>query len=278
MKAGDAIRDNARDLGWCELAVRRQNPVPTLIKLADNPWADVRPPIVKLLFQLVLDDCALFLHDEDLLESFGKAPDPLAFKRPGHRHFVKTYTDFRGMRVVDPEIVEGLAHVEIGFAGGHNSEARARAIYDDTVEVVSAGKGERRVKLVSVESIFLVERLIRPADIEPPWRHLEIVRVLDLEPLRADLDRRGAVDGLGDGLEGDPATRVARHRPAIEAEIEQFLYSGGVQYRNARIHKGIFGLVRQGRRFARVVIACEQQHSTVWRRSGGVAMLECVAA
>jgi len=31
-----------------------------------------------------------------------------------------------------------------------------------------ASKGECRVKLVSMESIFLVERLIRPADIEPP--------------------------------------------------------------------------------------------------------------
>ena len=150
------------------------------------------------------------------------------------------------MRVVDPEIVEGLAHVEIGFAGGHNAETRPRAVDDHTVEAVCASKGECRVELVSVQSIFLVERLIRPADIEPPWRHLKIVGLYDLEPLRADFDRSGAVDGLGNGLESYPATRIARHRPAIESEIEQLLYSGRVQHRDARIHEGIFGLVRQG--------------------------------
>src|ERR1700738_971248 len=192
MKAGDPISDNPRDLGWCQLAVRRQNPFPILIKLADNTWADVCAPIVKLLFELVLDDCALFFHDEDLFEALGKAPDPLRFKRPGHRHFVKTYTDTRSKGVVDSEIVEGLTHVKIGFAGGHNAETRPRAVDDDTVEAVCASKGECRVELVSVQSIFLVERLIRPADIEPPWRHLKIVGLYVLEPLGAEFARRGA--------------------------------------------------------------------------------------
>src|SRR4029077_16105040 len=116
-----------------------------------------------------------------------------------------------------------------------------------------------------------------PTDIESPWRHLKIIGRYDLKPRRADLYRGRAVDGLGASLECDPATRIARHSPAIEAEIEQFLHSGGVQYRDAGIHKGIFGLMRQGRRFACMIIACEQQHSSVLRRAGGVAVLECVA-
>src|SRR4029077_9523603 len=113
------------------------------------------------------------------------------------------------------------------------------------------------VELVSVQSIFLIERLVGPTDIESPWRHLKIIGRYDLKPRRADLYRGRAVDGLGDGLECDPATRIARHSPAIEAEIEQFLHSGRVQYRDARIHERIFGLVREGRGFARMVIACE---------------------
>ena len=124
---------------------------------------------------MVFDDCALFFDDEDLFEALGEAPDALALERPGHRHFVKTYADVRGMRLVDSEIVEGLAHVKIGFAGGHNAETRPRAVDDHTVEMVRSSEGECSVKLVSVQSIFLVERLIGPADIEPSWRHLEIV-------------------------------------------------------------------------------------------------------
>src|SRR6266446_1402821 len=228
MKAGDAISDNPRDLGWCKLAVRWQNPFSILIKLADNPWADVRAPIVELLFELVLDDRALFFHDDDLFESLGKAPDPLAFERPGHRDFVNAYTDVRGMHVVNPEIVEGLAHIKIGFAGGHNAETWPRAIDDHTVEAVCASKSECCVKLVSVQSIFLIERLVWPTDIESSWRHLKIIGLFELKPRRADLYRGRAIDGLGDGLESDPATRIARHRPAIEAEVEQLLHSGRV--------------------------------------------------
>ena len=40
----------------------------------------------------------------------------------------------------------------------------------------------------------------------------------------------------------------------------------------------IFGLVRQGRGFAGVVVAGEQQHPAMRRRAGGVAVLERVAA
>ena len=51
-----------------------------------------------------------------------------------------------------------------------------RAVDHDAVEPVGAGKGERGIELVFVQPLFLVERLVGPADVQPAGRHLEIVR------------------------------------------------------------------------------------------------------
>src|SRR6516225_8433682 len=128
------------------------------------------------------------------------------------------------MRVIDPEIVERLAHVEVGFAGSDDAEPRPRAIDDDAVEPIGAGESQCRVELIFMKPEFLIERLIGPANIQSAWRHLEIVGEHDLDALRADLDRGGTVDSLGDRLEGYPTPGVTRHRPAIEAEVEDFLH------------------------------------------------------
>ncbi len=204
--------------------------------------------------------------------------DALAFERPRHRHLVKADADLGGMGLVDPQIVQGLAHVEIGFAGGDDAKARIRAVDDDAVEPIGPGKGEGGVELVFVQPVFLVERLVGPADIEPARRHLEILGQHDPGSRRSDIDRGRAVDGFGDGLEGDPAAGIARHRPAIQAEIEDFLHPRRVEHRDAGVHEGVFGLMRQGRGFAGVVVAGEQQHPAMRRRAGGIAVLQRVAA
>src|SRR5215813_5425500 len=105
MKAGDALCDYPRNLRWRQLTVGRQDPVTVFVEFSDDARAHVFAPIVKLLLELVLDDCTLFLHHEDLFEPLSEVPDPFALKRPGHCHLVETHTDLGGMGVVDPEIV-----------------------------------------------------------------------------------------------------------------------------------------------------------------------------
>ena len=164
MKAGDALRDDPRDLRRRQLADRRQDPVAVFVELADDPRAHILAPIVELLLELVLDDRAFFLDDQDFFEPLGEMADALAFERPRHRDLVEAKADLGGMRVVDPEIVERLAHVEIGFAGRDDAEARARTVDDDAVEPIGAGKGKCRVELVFVQPVFLIERLDRASE------------------------------------------------------------------------------------------------------------------
>src|SRR5438477_3011087 len=104
VKAGNALGYDPGDLRRCQLAVRRQYPVAVFVELADDAWANVFTPIVELLLELVFDDRAIFLDDEDLLEPLGKMPDALAFQRPRHRNFVEAEANLGRMRVVDPEI------------------------------------------------------------------------------------------------------------------------------------------------------------------------------
>ena len=161
MRCGDDPRDHRRG----QFAGRGQDPVAVLVELADDARPDILAPIVELLFELVFDDRPLFLDDEDLVEPLGEMADALAFERPRHPDLVKAEADLGGVRVVDAQIIERLAHVEIGFAGGDDAEARARAVDDDAVEPIGAAKGECGIEFVFVQPVFLFERLVGPANV-----------------------------------------------------------------------------------------------------------------
>ena len=181
------------------------------------------------------------------------------------------------MALVDAKVVERLAHVEVGLAGGDDAEARRRRIDHGAVEGVGAGEGERGVEPVGVEPPLLVERVVGPADVETAGGHLEILRSRDGDALRPDLDRGGAFDGLRDQLEPGPHPGVARQRQSQRAIIDDLLHVRGVQHRHHRRHEGVFGLVGAGRGLGGVVVSGERQHPAVRRGAGEVGVLEHVA-
>src|SRR5262249_24806296 len=115
MEASNALRNYPSDLRRRQFTVRRQDPVAILVEFTDDGWRDFFPPIVELFLKLVLDHRALFFDDEDLFESLGKVSDALAFERPRHGNLVEAKADLSGMRLVNPQIVERLAHIKIGL-------------------------------------------------------------------------------------------------------------------------------------------------------------------
>src|SRR5205085_9520863 len=204
VKAGNALGYHPGDLSRGQLAVRGQYPVAVFVELADDARANVFTPIVELLLELILDNGAFFLDDEDFLETLGKMPDALAFERPGHRNLVQAETDLRGMRIVNPEVIERLADVKVGFPGSDDPETRPGTVDDDAVQPIGARKSQCRIELVLMQPEFLIERLIRPANIQAAGRHLEIVGKHDLGTLRANLDRGRTVHCLGDSFKCYP--------------------------------------------------------------------------
>ena len=95
------------------VAVRRAHS-PLSSNLPIDARAHVLAPVVELFLELVFDELALFLDDQDFLQPFGEVAHAFRFQRPDHADLVEADADLGGERVVDAEIVERLAHVEIG--------------------------------------------------------------------------------------------------------------------------------------------------------------------
>ena len=110
-----------------------------------------------------------------------------------------------------------------------------RRIDDDLVDAVGARERLRGLHRVLVQAHFLVERRIRPADVEAARaasRNRPAATMSSCE--RIDVDRRRGLHRLGDRLEADPAAGVARHRPAEQAHVEDVLHAGRVEHRHHR--------------------------------------------
>ena len=129
----DAI--GARDDRRRQFAGRRQQPVAQrrrplagFVELADDARAHVFAPVVEHLLQLVLDDLALLLDDQDFFEAGGETPRSAGLERPRHADLVDAQAERRGRGLVDAQIVQGLAQIEPGLAAGHETEARIRAV------------------------------------------------------------------------------------------------------------------------------------------------------
>jgi type II secretory pathway component PulM len=54
----------------------------------------------------------------------------VGLQRPGHADLEQAQADLGGERGVDAEVVERLAHVEVGLAAGDDAQPRPRAVVD----------------------------------------------------------------------------------------------------------------------------------------------------
>jgi hypothetical protein len=281
----DAFGDHAGDLrrrqlsgGRQQPATMRQRPFAFLVELADHARAHVFAPVVKFLLQLVLDQLTLFLDHQDFFQSFGEAPHALGFKRPDHTDLVEANTDFGGQGVVDAQVIEGLAHVEIGLAGGYDAQPWLRCIDHDLVEAIGAAVGECSIQLVIEQAGFLQQAVVGPADVESAGGQFVIGRQDDLYAVGRDIDRGRGLDGIGHGLETHPASRIAAHGPAMQAKVEIVLHAGRHQHRHHRRLEGVFRLVGNCRGTRRMIVAGHRQDAAVLPGAGTVGMLEHVAA
>ena len=84
-------------------------------------------------------------------------------------------------------------------------------------------------------------------------------------------------DRLVHAFERRPRTAVARHRPAVEPVVEDLLHARRVQDRDHHVDEMVFGLVRRGGRFGRMVVAHQGQHAAVARGAGKIGVAEHVA-
>ena len=224
----------------------------------------------------VLDEAALLLDDENLVEPAGEAPDPVGLQRPAHADLVEGEAEAPRRPLVDIEVVERLAHVEVGLAGGHDAEPAPRPVDHGAVEPVRPAVGARGVELVFEKALLLIERRVGQADVEPAGGQHVVFRPDDGDPVRVHRDDGRAVHRLGDADEAHPEAGVAREPPAVEPIVQKLLDARRVDHRHGRAHEVELALMRRRRRGADVVVAGQREHAAVGRRAGVVGVLEDV--
>ncbi len=260
----------------------RHRPLATvlLVELADharNALA-LADPVEELLLHLVLDHLALFLDDQDLLQPLGERADCLRLERPHHAALEQANADLPAGLLVQSEVFQRLARVEICLAAGDDAEAGVRRIDRGVVELVGAAVGKRRIQLVVEQPRFHFERAVGPADVEPARRQHEVRRNHEVDALGIDHHRCRRFHHFGDRLHADPDAGIAAHREPVQAEVEVFLHRSRVQHRHHAGLEDVIGLVRQGRRLGAMVVACQRNDPAVGAGPGRVSVLEHVAA
>ena len=119
---------------------------------------------------MILNDGALLLNDQDLLQALGEAVGLLGLQGPGHAHLIHSNTDFRGGRLVNPHILQCLHDIQIGLARGDNAQPWIGAVYYDGVQVVDPCELSGSINFVFVQPPLLVQGFVRPARADAPGR------------------------------------------------------------------------------------------------------------
>ncbi len=140
------------------------------VELAEDARPHVVAPVVQLFLERVFQDLALFLDDQDLLQTRGEFARVLRVQRPDAAHLQHADARLRTGRIVQPQVVQRLAHVQIRLAGRHDAEVRVGRVQHHAVQLVGAHIGQRRVPLVVQQPRLLRQRRVRPADVQPARR------------------------------------------------------------------------------------------------------------
>ena len=249
-----------------------------LVHLADDARAHVVAPVEQFLLDLVLDDFTAFLDDHDLFETDRELAHALRLQRPGHADLVEPQANLGGDFGRHAEFAQCLPDVLIALAGGHDAEARVRRVHGDAVDLVGAGKRDRRKALVILQAPVLVVAVVGPAQIETAGRHLEIGRNDEGLHLVGKIDLGRGLHRLCDHLHADPAAGIARHRDAEQPHLDHFVDAGGIEIGHQRGDEGMVRLMRHGGGFRAVVVTGKAQHAAVPGRARGIAVAEHVAA
>ena len=120
--AQQPLADADGDIVGIERALDREQPVALLVLLAD---ADrLVGGAVKLLAHLHFDQRALLLDHDDEVEALREIGEFLPADRPRAGDLENAQAEIVAFDLVDAELVERLAHVEIGLAGGDDADLR----------------------------------------------------------------------------------------------------------------------------------------------------------
>ena len=186
VKPADAGGERPGHVLGRQFAQLRDQHVPVLVITADDARTPVGRKAVGGVLDLDLDDPALLLDHQDLLEPVGELEHALHLERMGHDNLVDADAEIRRHPVGDAELAEGLHDIGVGLAACDDAEARPRRFEHRTIEPVRARERLRRLDLVAAQAPFLIRPPVGVPEMHAVRRHLEIIRERDVDPVRID--------------------------------------------------------------------------------------------
>ena len=194
---------------------------------------------------LLLDNAALFLDDDDFRLAAHEGSGALFLDRPGKADFVDIDAELAAGGAVQLQKAKRFHQVAMRFAGGDKSDAGIVIAMDHAVDWICRGEDGGSVQL-GLHSVFQMQpRRIRPADVQPVGGIYK--RRAREGRQRRKIDRGSGLDQLGDGFHAHPQPGIAGQGEAKQSEGDQLVDGGRVQDRKRGADEPVFGLVRDGR-------------------------------
>ncbi len=202
----------------------------------------------------------------------------LDVERPRAADLEQPDAELVGARLVDAEVVERLAHVEIALADGDDADLGVLAArIDDAVEAVGADEGGRGARACTrAAAASWPSKSISWRMLSPPGGMSNSGMTMFSRSSETSTDAV-EFDVVLDAFDRRPGAGEARQRIAVEAVVDQLLHAGRVEDRDHRVDEQEFRRVRDGRGFGRMVVAHQRQHAAMLRRAGEVGVAEDVA-
>ena len=275
--AEDALANGDGDLVGLERAIDREQVLALLVLLADD---DGMLAVVEQQFpHMGLEQVALFLDADNEIEAAREFMHDGGIERPDEADLEEAQPDLRRHGLIDAELFQSLARIEIALADAGDADLRVRTTTeDDLVETVLLGEGDGRLALEIMEALLLVVPVVIGPDIEAARRHLEVLRNLRADAMQARFDDAGRFDRVMQAFDADPGAGETRQGPAIDRIVVKLLQSGRIEDGDHGIEQCDLALMRHGRGFSTMVIARHDDDAAMFGRARRIGMAQHVAA
>ena len=203
MKLQQPFADRDSHVVGVERALHGKQPLAGLVALADADGLIRRA--VEFLTHLHFDQRTLFLDDDDELEPLCEFAQLAGNERPDAADLEYPEAQCVAARLVDAEVVQRLAHVEIRLAGGDDFDLGIGAPGDDgPIDLVGGEPGDDRVALVLLQARLLFEYAVGGSDVEASRRQHVVRRRDGLDAIERGVDHGGRFDRVLDAFDADP--------------------------------------------------------------------------
>ncbi|ESS36882.1 hypothetical protein P355_1630 [Burkholderia cenocepacia KC-01] len=273
----EPCREHRQDARRTQLAELGQQARTGRVVLAEHARAGAFGAVVQVVLDLLLDDRALLLDHQHFGEPVDEGFDARHFERIRQADLVDPHAGRVEIGDRQVEAAQRFHQVEVRLAAGDDADVRLRARRDPLVDAVGTREMAHRVELRRETRLDREARQVGPTIVQAARRRREAFRRRPARLQCIEVDGRARLDRFRDRLEADPRARVARQRPAVQAEFEHVGDVRRVHDRHVPRHHREIALVRHRRRHAAMVVARDDQHAAVRRRPVRVAVLQRIA-